>query len=279
MPTAKELLDRFTIDYDVLLERARRWRISNVPEQAVELLRGLQGRYPLALEIGQELVLALIDANKRDEAQVEMHKLQSQLRNPNEELLSRWGRLFKEDGDRLNPHLPDELKGRSTDDRRPNDAELADRFYADSQQKYNQAYQVRLGHYPGINKATLLLVRASLASAMQDSERARAFVNQAQRLAGELLERRRRNDWPDDQPDDHKVWHPATEAEALLLLREWKRAADLYRSIPMTAGHRSSIVKQIERILAAWDQLGAKKRDECQSIETIFPKQEGDSAH
>ena len=41
--------------YDALLERARRWRLSGEREQqekAEQLLSGLRGHYPLALEIG-----------------------------------------------------------------------------------------------------------------------------------------------------------------------------------------------------------------------------------
>ncbi len=269
--TAGQLLKRFSIGYDTLLERARRWRIGDdngLKKEAIELLQGLRQRFPLSLEIGQELVLALLDAGLRDQAERQLGELRSLVRNPNEELLSRLGRLFKDDGDWLNPYLPAELKRRSEGEGRQANAEQADRSYLLSQNYYDQAYQVRRGHYPGINKATLLLLRASLAWALGERQRAGDLRESAAQLARELLDQRRH--WTSDQPDDPTVWHPATAAEAYLLLGEWHHAGELYRAIPRSAGHRGTIGKQILRILASLDVLGVKDRGECQSVETIF---------
>jgi hypothetical protein len=137
-----------------------------------------------------------------------------------------------------------------------------------SQNYYDQVYQVRGGHYPGINKGTLLLLRASLAWAMNDRKRAEELSSAAAKLAGELLERR--SQWTSGQPDDKTVWHPATAAEAYLLREEWARAAEWYRSIPRSAGNHGTIRKQILRIVGSLDLLEVRDRSACQSVETIF---------
>jgi tetratricopeptide (TPR) repeat protein len=270
--TAAQLLSRFSIGYDTLLERARRWRIGDndgQKKEAIELLKGLRQRYPLALQIRQELALARMDVGQRDLAERELGELRAMVRNPNEELLCRLGRMLKDDGDWLNPYLPAELKHRSEGEGRQANAEQAESKYLLSQDYYDEAYQVRPGgHYPGINKATLLLVRASLVWEMGERERAAGLREAAAQLARELLDRRSK--WSMDQPDDPTVWHPATAAEAHLLLREWRDARELYRTIPRNAGHRDTIERQIQRILTSWDLMGVKERGECQSVETIF---------
>ena len=52
-------------------------------------------------------------------------------------------------------------RGSSRHGRLP-DPILAEAFYRKSLAKYDQAYRIRFGHYPGINKATLLLILGSL---------------------------------------------------------------------------------------------------------------------
>src|ERR1700722_9411321 len=220
----KAMLKWRSAGYDALLERARRWRLSGVREQQVQaeqLLAGLCENYPLALEIGQEWVLALADLDKRTEAQKVLGRLERQLRNPNEELLCRWGRLFKDEGDRINPHLPLEVRQIPPGDARPPKHQLADEFYELALKKYDQAFEIRSGPYPGVNKATLLLVRAALARTIGDVVRSNIWVRDAKELAAVLLQRRAQGKWTNDQADDKEVWHPATEAEALLLLEEW----------------------------------------------------------
>ena len=57
-------------------------------KEAVTLLEGLRQRFPLALEIGLQLVLALMDAGQRDRATAELQQLRSLVRNPNESSFS-----------------------------------------------------------------------------------------------------------------------------------------------------------------------------------------------
>ncbi len=266
-----------TAGYDALLERARLWRLSGrrpEQEQAVQLLAGLAERYPLTLEIGQELVLALADLGRAHEAQQALDDLERRLRNPNEELLCRWGRIFKDEGDSLNRHLPPDLRAAGAAEGRATNDQRADDCYERALHKYDKAYGIRWGPYPGINKATLLLVRAALARAMGEELRAETGVRDAGALAAELLKRREKEPWPDDQPDDHAVWHPATEAEARLLMHEWEEAAGLYRSIAARARpqQRDAMRKQVRRILAAWDLLGVQDRGPCHRAESLLPE-------
>jgi hypothetical protein len=268
------LLKWQTAGYDAPLERARLWRLSGrrpEQEQAEKLLAGLAKQYPLALEIGQERVLALADLGKGPEAQQALDDLERQLRNPNEELLCRWGRLFKDEGDRLNGHLPREVQPPRAEEGRATNDQRADECYERALHKYDKAYAIRAGHYPGINTATLLLVRAALARAMGETTRADAGQKSAADLAGELLSNR--EDWPGDQPDDPAVWHPATEAEARLLRQEWEKADQLYRSLATRAApqQRDAMRKQVRRILAAWDLLEVKDRGPCDRAEALLP--------
>lgn len=274
MKKVANMLKWWTAGYDALLERARRWRLSgkrSEQEQACELLEGLAVEYPLALEIGQELVLALADLGMHSEAQHKLEELERELRNPNEELLCRWGRLFKDEGDRLNRYLPLDLRPPVMGDAREPSDQQAYESYDRALQKYDKAYAIRDGHYPGINKATLLLVRAALAQRMGLPTEAEAGTKAAHELAGVLL--RRRASWPDDQPDDHIVWHPATEAEALLLRSEWDKAAELYHALGDRVAYkqREAMRKQVGRILVAWDLLGVKDRGPCITAEALLP--------
>ncbi len=106
------------------------------------------------------------------------------------------------------------------------DPVLAGEFYRRSLEKYDQAYRIRSSHYPGINKATLLLIVGWLKSNAPGAPRA-LEISESAELAGRLLTDRPH--WPRDQPDDETVWHPATAGEAHLLRQEWSQAAAQYR--------------------------------------------------
>jgi hypothetical protein len=98
--------------------------------------------------------------------------------------------------------------------------------------------------------------------------RSKEFVQRAQELAGELM--KHRQDWPDDQPDDREVWHPATEAEARLLLGEWAKAAQRYCFIAAQPAQPQSMRQQVHRLVAAWELLGVKERGPFQTAEIVF---------
>jgi Tetratricopeptide Repeats-Sensor len=219
-------------------------------QRAIELLEGLRKRYPHVLAIGQELVLALEESHDPDRAEQTLKTLEKSFLNLDEEFLCRWGRLFKDRDDEFTP-LPWSRPGA-----RPPDPVLAEAFYRKSLAKYEQAYRIRFGHYPGINTATLLLILGSLAPPPPDSL-PRPELQESAALAGKLLAERSK--WPADQPDDLTVWHPATAGEAHLLRREWAEAAYQYRealqSKKVTPHARESMRRQVERILTCFRTL------------------------
>ena len=206
------------------------------------------------LAIGQELVLALEECHEPDRAEQMLKTLEKSFLNLDEEFLCRWGRLFKDRGDEYTP-----LPWSSPGGRLP-DPILAEAFYRKSLAKYDQAYRIRFGHYPGINKATLLLILGSLnaqqAGRALDSAPANEVLESVE-LAGTLLEKRAQ--WTRDQADDETVWHPATAGEAHLLRREWEQAAAQYREAlqgkNLDHHARASMCRQAERIIAAFRNL------------------------
>ncbi len=151
---------------------------------ALDLLHGLRAQYPHLLAIGQELVLALVERNQHDRAETELKALEHTFANLDEESLCRWGRLFKDRGDDC-LELPGAVSNRFA----PN-PERAEAFYRRSLEKYDEAYRIRWGHYPGINKATLLLVLGSL-KALQPGHPAGSSTSsellESAELAGKLL--------------------------------------------------------------------------------------------
>jgi tetratricopeptide (TPR) repeat protein len=231
---------------------------------AASLLAGLWERYPLALEIGQELALAQLEFDP-EQAEQTLRRAQGLLRNPNEELLCRWGRLYKDRGDRLNPLLAPQGEAPPPD----RDARRARELYDQALKMYGRAYsQVRKGHYPGINMATLHLVCAALHHSEKDNKAAEQDREEAIRGARELLDRRAQ--WPVDHSGDVAIWHPATEAEARVLLRRWAEAAKLYHSIPAEMRDRDSMRKQVERLLTSWKQLGEVDFGPLDNLDDVF---------
>jgi tetratricopeptide (TPR) repeat protein len=223
--------------------------------KALTLLEGLSLRYPHALAVGQEFVLALIECGEHDRSELALRALEITFANLDEEILCRWGRLFKDRGD---DYL--ELPGAVSNRFAPNRDRAAE-FYRKALEKYDQAYRNPSDHYPGINKATMLLIVGSLKAEgtgqAPGSSPPRELLESVE-LAGKLLEHR--GSWKTEQSDDKPVWHPATQGEAHLLRREWAQAADLYREAlgAREINHlaRESMHRQVDRILLAFRNLG-----------------------
>ena len=231
---------------------------------------GLRQRYPHVLAIGQELALALMECRRYDEAEAVLNDLEKTFMNLDEETLSRWGRLYKDRGDayvRLPWSEPDGL---------PPDLDLAELFYRKSLAKYGQAYRIRSGHYPGINKATLLLILGSLRPPVPGAA-PRPEVQESAELAGKLLADRPR--WPREEPDDETVWHPATAGEAYLLSREWGLAEQSYREAlrgpRLTARAREAMRRQVERIVMCFRNLGVAVGAPLDNPTTFFAEPRG----
>jgi hypothetical protein len=236
------VLRRLYPSFHPQLACARDWLREGGPrkEDALVLLKGLRQRYPHVLAVGGELVLALLEAGQFAEARADLAGLERQFLNLDEETRCRWGRYYKDAGDRA---------------WREEDLDRAEQNYLEALRQYELGHGLRQGHYPGINRATLLLLLAALAWQRQD-DRCHSFSQQADRAADELLSQRAQ--WSRELPDDH-IWHPATAAEAYLLKRNWAEATEQYR-VALAAEdvlpfHRASMGKQARRILDAWRRL------------------------
>ena len=220
---------------------------------ALRLLDGLRKRYSHVLAVGQEFVLALIESSEHDRAELALKSLEHTFANLDEETLCRWGRLFKDRGD---DYL--ELPGAKSNRYAPNQ-DIAMEFYRKSLEQYDRAFEIRSGYYPGINKATLLLMLGSL-KARQTGQAPGSIKElfESEELARKLLTSR--TSWKGDHPDDGTIWHSATAGEAQLLLREWTHAAALYREAlnarNLNRHARETMLRQVERVLAAYRSLG-----------------------
>lgn len=246
---ADDVLSIQPLTHELPLVVARRWiRSGNAAlrHEAEKLLCKLADDFPLAMEIPQELCVAYLERGAIEKTRAALERIRPLMRVGNEEILSRWGRLFKNAGDRA-------LAERHF--------EAAGRHYDAAADWYDRAFQVRQGHYPGANLATVSLLRAAVAlrlDAEGRAERARELHAHSRSLAAALLEGRRRKPWPIDSDDDD-VWHPATLGELRLLLEEWQPAAEHYQAAlhQEHAGpfHVNSMRQQVERIVGAFEAL------------------------
>jgi len=141
--------------------------------------------------------------------------------------------------------------------------------------KYDAAYKIRQGHYPGINKATLLLILAGLPGESREER-----LRQCQELAQDLLTRQA--SWPKTLPDD-SIWHLATEAEAHFLLQRWNEAADRYRRALEESGGKpfypDSMRKQVVRICDAFRRIGVENFGPLSNPDDVFGKPSPSSPH
>jgi tetratricopeptide (TPR) repeat protein len=248
-------------DYSWPLEIARSWIRGGDKEQkkhAAELLGKLRKKFPHALQIGQEEVLALMEGGDMAKAKAVLAELEFHFGSPDEEILSRWGRLYRDRGDL---HLAPGQDG-------TNDIALAIDFYRQALRKYGAAYRVRNGHYPGINTATLLLLLASLLPGERDR-----LLADCQELVADLLSRRA--NWPREFPDDN-IWHLGTEAETYLLQQKWQEAANRYSQAQQVPNnqpfHRDSMKRQAARILSAFRRMGVEDLGIFNDLKKVFPK-------
>lgn len=241
----QRLIARPYLGYKEPLELARDWIRSRDPNQisdAVILLRGILKRYTHALAVGAELVLALQELKRDEEARAVLTQLKQQFSFLDEETLSRFGRAEKS------------RAFEAIDQQRWDDA---DYLLRQAIGHYREGYELRHNHYPGINLATCLLILALVAHRRGKADESRLFILEAQSVARTLLESA--HAWPPLLPDDH-IWFPATRGEIHLLLGEWEAAAKEYRRAMHEQGvlplHIKSSLTQAKRLLNAWKQLG-----------------------
>lgn len=257
-PTVEELKQCFFPDYGWLLEIGRQWVQTNEPERiksAIQLFEYCRQEYPHAPQFGVELALALLEMEKDTEAEPILKEIEPLFGVPDEELLCRWGRIFKDRGDR---HALSKQPALA----------LASAFYRRSLEKYDAGFQLRHGHYPGINKATLQLILAGLESNALERQR---LLAESATTAKELLARRK--EWTRSSADDN-IWHLATEAEAHCLEGHWDEAVHAYRCALNESNlkpfHRQSMAKQARRIVQAYRTIGIADVNRLDEIEKLF---------
>ena len=100
--TVEEVMRRGFPSYHRPLELARAWLREGETRRAdaLALLTQLRKKYPHVLAIGNEFVLALLEKGDSGAALEELSRLERQFRDIDEETRSRWGRMYKETGDR-----------------------------------------------------------------------------------------------------------------------------------------------------------------------------------
>src|SRR5262249_3228041 len=151
------------------LEAARGWLRDGLRKaDALELLEALWRTYRHALAVGNELVLALLENGRQAEALAELKRLKEQFREVDWETHCRRGRLYKQQGDLAS---------------KAGDLVTAEARYREALEQYELGYGLREGHYPGINRATLLLLLAALARQRGEDARSVEYLRQADAAA------------------------------------------------------------------------------------------------
>jgi len=143
--------------------------------------------------------------------------------------------------------------------------------YKDALKYYQMGYEVRKGHYPGANTATLMLLLAKL-SCEQGNSDTQVWLEKAKARVAEVMGCRA--SWHADLPEDKDLWHPITAAELFLIERAWEKAWNAYKAILASTGlaeeNKKTIVRQAYLILSAWATLGHQPDDSLGAIDKVF---------
>ena len=210
------------------LQIAWGWNRSGDPvkvAQAHTLLTALAEHYAHVLHVWYELAFNLVKQKKRDEALALLARIGERFPGMlDEDVLSLWGRCCKNRGDDyLNAGLKLPAERRAE---RVADFTEADGAYQEACTRYEQAYLLNSNWFPGINLATLRLLRAALAADLDRKAERDDYLTASRHLAAELLQAAPA--WTKHLEDD-KIWMAATRAKAQLLLGHWDDAAAQYR--------------------------------------------------
>ena len=248
------------------LKVAWNWNRGGNPDdlgKAEQLLAVLAGKYP-EQPVLFEQAFNLVRQKRPLEALRILEAADDKFpRTLGEDLLSLWGRIFKDRGD---AHL------------KAGDAAAAEAAFRDAQRLYDRAYALHRDRFPGINVATLAFLRSGLMKAMADAvvrgsasdddvqtarglhAAAATFRADAKAKAHDVL--RLRDRWKARLPDD-TIWMAATAAEAHLLADNWDAAAKEYAAAlhpdkQPKPFHFDSVVGQVRRLKAGFERLGDK---------------------
>jgi hypothetical protein len=185
-------------------------------EAAITILTKLREQYPHALEIDEELALAYLEANRREDFEKLLANVTVRYSQLSEEFLCRIGRYWKD-------------QAKDLSDKK--DVEGATRCYKAALDLYNRAFQLRRNYYPGINVAGLQYI---LGQREEAARTARAVLASLDRP------------WPHDQ----QHWICATRGDAYFLAGEDEAAERLYReAVEKADAHAAvSMRRQVEML-------------------------------
>jgi hypothetical protein len=241
--------------YHTPLAVAYRWNRGDESDRghAEQLLNRLVERYPAALHVWYEWAFNRAKQGRFDEALQSLQHIQEIFGDAiGEDAYSLWGRCYKEAGDR---HLEDGRSCERGSAEQRSAFEDADDSYSLAALRYQQAFDVDGGFFPGINLATLLFVRAGLNACLDRKDEAASLRQRSLDQAVRLGQSRLREKLPDDN-----IWRRATQAEAAVLQGDWKYAALRYRAAldqeNRQAHHPVSMGHQLRRLIEAYGLFG-----------------------
>ena len=241
--------------FHVPLDVAYRWNRGDEHDRrsAEQLLNCLIERYPAALHVWYEWAFNHAKQGRFAEAMKSLRRIEESFGDAlGEDVYSLWGRCCKEAGDRYLENGRSCQRG-SAEQRSA--FEEADDAYGQAVPRYQQAYEVQNGFFPGINLATLLFLRAGLNACLGRPAEAASLRRQSSDLAASLRQSKMLEKLPDD-----RIWRRATQAEAAILERDWEYAALRYRAAldqeNCQAHHPASMGRQLRRLIEAYDLFG-----------------------
>jgi len=207
------------------------WK-SDKAAEPIPMLRAAIEHFPYAVALRQQLALLLVESSDTlddESARVEIEELFSlACVFRDHEILSRFGRIYKDKGDRLladSISHPEFVASKTS----------AYQHYLAAFQYYDTAFQITGHYYPGINAATLALL-------VGDHGKKESLADRVLTICAQ-------------QPLNHsdRTWIYATQGEASLLLNHTKAARNFYQSafesIPREeTGTIDSMYKQLRRL-------------------------------
>ncbi len=283
----KRILAGDYFDYRKPLEAAWKWN-RNGPadnyDRARQLTAALLREYPIALRVWFELAFGLVKRKRQDLAFLLLETKVSPVfgNSLDTDTFSLWGRCLKDRGDEYRAAVPPQYA-------------LAEAEYENAEKKYEGAYVASGGdRFPGINAATLRLLRAamlkkSVGASAADATQSRDDANGTEARVAELVAgcKQRaaevlasRATWWKALPDDD-IWMAATEAEAHFLQRNWGTAEERYRAALRPENkplphHFQSIGTQLHRLCEAFVALGTPPPppfdDPAKFLASLLPK-------
>jgi tetratricopeptide (TPR) repeat protein len=243
--------------YRIPLEMAYAWNRGTEDERrrAEPLLDSLIDRFPSALHVWYERAFNHARQKRFTEAIKMLQRIHETFDDAmDEDTYGLWGRCHKETGDW---YLESGFKYVQGSERQRSAFEEAEEAYGLAIERYQQAFRVMAGFFPGINLATLLFLRAGLNARLGRLAEVEALRKESHDLAEKLYQMKLQRKLPDDD-----IWTRATQAEAALLCGNFIYAAERYHAALARDNrrehHLESMGSQIRRLIEAYRLLGEK---------------------